>query len=1617
MAESSPTGGGGAATSAGILFQQQLGALIVGWLLAQRSFSQQLNLGQAKPVWVRFETEAPVDDILVSTSAGGFVAIQAKTTASLSDDPSSAFGKTISQFVRHWLACRDGDSSLRWNRPLEPQIDRLVLAVGPQAPATIREVLPAALILKSQPGGGELNLAQKRAFVKFEACVKHAWGEATTMTIDPSFARTIAGLVSVFTFDATGLSREAIVEALVGTVTEPADAPTILTGLEAICAELMTQRGGTDLATVRQKLMSRGVKLLPPLDFRGDIDKLRKHSAEIADRLKSYEEIEPVTGTQVSIERECQADILEAALDGALLIIGEPGVGKSGVLNTLARDLRVAGNDVLELAVDRYSVETLEGLKNELGLDHGLIDTLDAWDGPTSGWLIIDALDATRGSSGEVVFRSLIERVIESGKRWNVIASIRTFDLRMGMKFRLLFKGVPPINTLQEQGLEGVRHVRIPHWSQAEFQKLLRLAPSLAEALDNASAPLIDLAMIPFNTRLLSDLVKDGLITVDLSHVASQTQLLALYWEHRVEAHGASARACILRIVQSMVDAGALRARFIDVAGSDGEVLDTLEQAGVLISVDNKRWIQFRHHLLFDFAAAQVLLDPTALITGSRRFSKADASGLMLAPALTFVLREIWLREPSHSDFWTAAAHLLANKEGDPIIRSATGRICGEYPSRAEDMTVLAQRIVVGDELAVSAFTHICGAFAIRLEDYPETNLAPWVGLINGVAQNISLVSDTLRFLLFSLSGKVVEPVDRAQLGTAARALLEYAYTLDNPQNLVSSAIELVAETYDSSPVASQILLVRVFEAKRLSNFAVTEVPAICRIIEKLATLDPSFGEQIYRKTYGFEVASEQKTSIGKSQILPLTSTARQDYDMARYSLIEFIEVFLKLHPDHAISTIIHTVDAYVAREHSLQPDMLDTQVHLAGRVVSLREDRSFIWAHDPNNCHGYDEENLIGKLLSYLRSADLNEALNIIELMISGASLAIFWSRLFLAASERNDALINLLLPIACCEEFLTLPDTRKDAVDVVAKGYEHLSVVDRKHFEAMVTKFDFSLFQQPDDARLSFERRLFGAIGKNKLATDHARAVVEELKNSDDVRNDRLWAFQTKIVSPEPYYWIKELDHDLAANQLLMASIERTKNIIEVESESHDGSTVPLIPSIDTMEALAADIDRGSQNPLLINCAEDQVVRGIEKIIEGKYVPRSEDDATTERFLCLLNLAIASDSPIVHKDTEEEFERTTSWGSPAPRVDAAKMVFDLTLQRPDLYQRLEPIIDCLLEDHHPAVRLQATLRLVRIWDLDRQGFWRRLTQRLANENNKGVIDNACASVLSRIMHADPEQAETLLLALHVRFAERANQQCRMRDTFASLIAILWVTYGRTKADTIIKKWIAKPAVHYSELSAIISTLREAFVAGLTEKVNNEDGVRHRSQSIAYEIVGAANLGLRGFHKINNPTEQQSEQAREYGKLLDKICLQLFFASGAGDDNIEPDRIMDERALSVFFSEIMPTLEAIGYFATPHTVHHLLQLLEHLLQTDPVSAFDLTTHALRSGGQRAGYQFDPMGANLLVKLVGVFLADYKELFENNERRVALIDCLEIFMDAGWPAARRLLYRLPELIQ
>ena len=1617
--------GGGDATAAGVRFQAALGSLIGAELVAGRSLDTRLRLGDAKPLWVRFETEAPVDDILVATDAGGFVAVQAKVSLQASRKPDSEFSKTVGQLVRHYLSCRTGDGGREWDRPLDILRDRFLIAVGRRSSATISQHLAEGLNARRQPGTGEvrpLSDLQEAALSDFDACLRAVWSTLSSETLTNEITDDLSRLTVVLTYDFDGADWTAASAVLGTALGEAAEGERVLHLLLGICQDLMATRSGVDESTLRRRLTQAGAKLQAPENYRSDVRSLLAHSQRVQEALRRYEEIETEAGNTVNVPRACQGLVRDAALEGSFLLIGEPGAGKSAVINATSRDLRALGYDVLELAVDRFSVESLEGLGRELGLRHPLLDVLSHWDGDQPGYVLIDALDATRGGASEAVFRSLISELIEAKGRWRVIASIRTFDLRLGQQLRNLFKGKSPQMSLSDPSFPNVRHIKVPTWTPEELETLLASAPALAAALAHAPARLHELAIVPFNTRLLAELVSSGIESEEFSTVDSQVELLRLYWDHRVVALGEAADVRLKHVVEMMVRARALRTLRIDAAEGDPAALQALLRQGVLTPSADDRYVSFRHHLLFDYAASRVYLDPDRLVAGTMAFSKADALGLMLGPALTFVLRELWYANKDHQSFWEAVIGLLGDDDGDPVLRSVAARAASGLSTNSDDVLYWADRIVADASGAVKAINHVVGALAVRLEDNEPTVLAPWTAFAARCVARVDLVAWTVRTLLYLLIERTKEPVDRANLGIAARALLDFGLRQDQHTGLVDSAIGFVADTYDTDSAYSYALLRRIFEDERFAKIGPEEVPDLARKVDVIISADPGFVGEIYKEVYKKSVNDDRTIPMGQSQILSLTSNARQDFDMARYSLGEFFPKFLSSHPELAADALIAAVEGYVAREHVLQGEPDEIEIVVGGQIVRLRDDLSYIWASDPDGKYRQDAEVLIVAFRDFLISGAPVTATCVADRLIRQNRLAVLWSRLFMATAQRPDVFGELTWPIASREPFIVSLDTRKDAIDVVAKMYASKSEEDRRTFEFTAFNFDFSGFTDPDKARIGLLERLFSSIGVDHLITDEAKALVP-IEPDQRPSNDRPFRISTSSGPVEPYWWLKKenVDLDAPVNASLREAIDTAKVQLGLENGAH----LPQQQIPETMTALrilktaittaeAADAAQG-----LCRFAVGTLAEGVKKAVGFKELKELRHRDLALELAGMVSQAAQSPFPEVNADTEESFEQSASWGAPAPRVDAAEAALNLCLVDVTLYEMLRPEIERLISDPHPAVRLTTATGLVRLWDTDRYTMWQLAEKVIREDHNLGVLNHFATSFLGATLHHDPVRVEDLALQLlHRALTEERQSAKQLIQHLGGIFALLWVSHAQSGAGKILQSWIDDLVTHEESLREAITTLRSGLVLGYEDNDPGNDDIRHRSQTVIAQSIEAAAQRLETL--LINPQLTKSEQseAQICTKLVDHACSQIFFASGAFKSNHDEDRgIPPGDARLKFLDEVETTIRRIGDVGTPHTIYYLLQLLEYLLPTDPSRVFELSAHALLRGGRQFGYQYESLGADLLVRMVGQCLADYREIFEVPKRRQLLIECLETFLAAGWPAARRLLYRLPELLQ
>jgi hypothetical protein len=1615
--------GGGHATAAGMNFEAFVGAFYFAEMLSELRIDPKRGL-DAVPRSIRFETEAPVDDILVKTTANGYVFIQAKTNLRLSSSPESEFARVADQLVRQWLACDQGSGERGWDRPFQNDLDRILIAVGPQTPESVKVDLSTALETRRLSPDAPLNQKQTRALEHLTGQLSVAWKRSTGAEADAGSIDRLLRIISVISFDPEGADRIGAITALKTRLPASDSAEGALIALERISLGLTQRRAGLDAQGLRTALSTAGVVLTASPSYVDDVNALRAYTARTRSQLSAYEEIS-IDGSASRIERDCTVAVVEAAARESFLLVGEPGAGKSAVLNSAATELAASGHEVIQLAVDRLPVQSQEGLKDQLGLQHPLRDVLANWPGNDAIILFIDALDATRGGPSEAVFRALIKDALELGQeRCRVVASIRSFDLKLGVQYRDLFKGQPPSERFVDGGISNVRHLLVPSWSSDELRHLLAVQPKLAIAIERGGSRLRDLALVPFNTRLLADLLDAGVTPDAFGNVGSQVELLDAYWQWRVARHGTGAALVLRQVVAAMVQNKQLRADRIASNIVPADALDLLMRDNVLVSVDSDRFIGFRHHILFDYSASRVYLNPGD-VAETVSIARADRGlGFMLAPALNFALQEQWATDKTkRSQFWRAVFALAGNLDVDPIARSVAARVASELPKCGEDVSALIEKLVEQAPPAapaISTISQIVGSLAVRADDKLPLEIEPWAHLVEGISGRSDDYPWAMRTLLFLLIGRSSNAQHRTKLGIAARALLSTALSGTYGPEMAVIATGFVADTYSTDPVASKLLLRKLMSPERFELNGHSDLPWLARSLGSISESDAEFAAEIMQFIFSHEISDEGATPIGRSRILPLTSNRRQDYDMARFQVKEFFPRFIEKHPLMALRVLTTAFEKEAREDRDAQKTWTLTG---GGLQATLIADGSYVWAWNPSERHANNRAGLLMTLVSYLERATPQETVELAINIITQGRLAVLWSRLLIVAARKPDVLGSLLWDFVIQEPLLVCTDTRKYAIDFIAARYLSEPPSDRERFEKSLANFDYSDFTNPEGMRQHLTETIFGTIGSSALVTEAAKTIADTVlaERPKERINRRPFEITSGYSEPEKWWWLTEagVDVNAAGNRELLEEVDRVKTVLGLEGRPAKGAS--LSETLELVDQLVARTETSSAVPLVVTYADGVIAQGIARgaMTDVRVLRQSPD--IVRRLADLAMRYSTNPEPQVTPNIEDKFEENASWGSPAPRIDAAEAAIILCQVDAATVTSLRRTVENALMDPHPAVRLVVEQRLSLLWTTDRELMWQLATKVANDEQNRGVL-RFFLEFLSSVLHADPEYTERLLTIVRERALRGGGGRLSndLFDAFGSLTTLLWVSHERRLSRQVLDTWLADMPSHEDELNHGLVSVRTGLVLGYSDGTENDINIRRRCQAFVEEIVDVCADKLELYFKSLGKPEQtdSTDHITVYAKLLNNACDQLYFAAGAFQGSpANQVGLLTLPQKKAFLIDVQSSLRRIGDVGTPATIFHLVGLLDHLLPADPELGFDLVAHALLTAGKQQGYQFESLGADTFASIVGRLLADHRRLFEDEHRRTLLVACLDVFIEVGWPSARRILYSLPELLQ
>jgi hypothetical protein len=654
---------------------------------------------------------------------------------------------------------------------------------------------------------------------------------------------------------------------------------------------------------------------------------------------------------------------------------------------------------------------------------------------------------------------------------------------------------------------------------------------------------------------------------------------------------------------------------------------------------------------------------------------------------------------------------------------------------------------------------------------------------------------------------------DRAALGRAARTM--YDAMGDDPGLvawLAPSVVSVVARTYGTDPAASRARLQRIFEPERFGAFGHVETPWLASEIGAIVEHDPDFAVHIFHRGFlGGDFSADQKTTMSNSWILGMTSNARQDFGRVCHELGRAFPRLLAEQPEVALRAFGASLKAVCEKEQRSVEGQATVAIPLGPDEASFTPDFSAIWAWDIDKANSHeDEAKIFRAFLDWAsNSAEPDVLRRVPDLVLKEASSALAWRALFQAGASRPAELGGLLWHSASAEPVLQCEDTRHSAICLIAATHPLVSADHRKALEEGLFRFDFSLLSDPQARRMRLLGTVFAAIGEAALETDAARALLAEGR-AEGLSFENRKAFACGR-GDEDWPRHEAIDEAVTVVAPLLAAVEGLKAASEAAKAS--ASTKELAAVWQATEVLQQALaTAGNIDGLVESKVGDALAAGLSLSLREGVIPVDNRHAALAH---LLELSRHPD-PRLNPELEAQLARSLYWGSPSIRISAAEGLAELITPEtwPEIGERVEEL---MLEDPHPAVRLQLVLALPRVAAIDTETLWRLVERCAETETNPGVIAYFGAA-LSHLRREHAERLEPLVLRLTERF-ENPGPGLGPDDPLTFLLVDFAVERGLQASDARIRVWIADYVKEQERLIRVLQNLRPDLVRCLQEE------------------------------------------------------------------------------------------------------------------------------------------------------------------------------------------------------
>jgi len=1056
--------------------------------------------------------------------------------------------------------------------------------------------------------------------------------------------------------------------------------------------------------------------------------------------------------------------------------------------------------------------------------------------------------------------------------------------------------------------------------------------------------------------------------------------------------------------------------------------------------------LTFAHHMLFDYAVARLLLRGTFQSLIDRLVLDPELV-LIIRPSLILHFQHLWMDDASRKGFWDLTIRIIREDKIPEVGKLIAPSVAAELANELSDLEPLCASLETCDtgvqSAAEQSLRHLIGALlAADPSRLPLAgqNAGPWCSLLERISHNLRTpVAYTVRSLLSTLCEhtETFTHEQRASAGVSARRLLEFAWKHDpRDQWLVIHAIQAVCRTFESEPVASTTLLHRCLESNHLKEHGFEEMPWLARETKRLISLDPAFVGDIYRAAFTHQEQSQDPTPMGQSRILPLISNRRQDYQMALYELAKVFPEFLAQDLKRGTIALIAVMEAYVNQRHpATSGEMIEESFDFNGITARIRTDYSVIW--DEGNVYRHDDPlKMLDSFEQHLellagQEENTGKLHDVVEILVQGNRLAVIWRRLLFLGARFPNTLGKEILPLAWAMPILTSYDTYQPAGEFIKAVFSLLAPVERERIELIILSIPDVVLGSRRGSGEHIRNLLLGCLTHTDLVTTQARHLLKDLQADNAIPLNEP---PVKFTGAEgrPYGEVEYLSDegvpvDAEPNQRVREFERPVKEFADryLNSVPTLEEVVAIFPALQILGEALSNSEVDGVHPKQCDYAWGILTAACARAARCDELSCEEGAGGFVKEILLR--ASLHPNPVHHPDSDAQFDEFPSWGSPSARIEAAEGLIVLARNTTCATDEVLHAIEQLSNDPVPSVRYQVARQLNTLYQTNPERMWGMINRLCREEKSCGVLQGLLGGPFSRIANAHPDRIAVLTKEVFDRVSEGPGAR-KVRDLCVDIFTSLYIWHDHAKCRENIFQIIEDTFVNPDDVHQILCHIRKPLNHGQVYPCDPvQDGIRQRAFDLLATLLRLAHDGLRSIEKENRNTpsnvwsEADQEKAKSLVRLIDGIGNEIYFASGAFDSKKQTGsgqkRSSMNEKMERFYKEAGSILIELADVGIPSLTHHLLETLEIFIPLDPPGVFLRIGRVIRAG-QQGGYQYESLAADMMVRLVERYLAEYRTVLrENDECRRTLLEVLDIFVQAGWPSARRLTYRLEEIFR